>query len=89
MSALVYNNNEVINLGISYNKLFVLMEQKNIKKYHLRQQGIHAAVMDKLVKSKNVDISTIEKLCKLLDCQPGDILEYVPDEENAEESTED
>lgn len=52
------------------------MEKKGIKKYDLRKQGIHAAVMDKLVKNKNVDISTIDKLCKLLNCQPGDILEY-------------
>lgn len=66
-------------MAINYRKLFELMEQKQIKKYHLRQQGIHAAVMDKLVKNKNVDISTIDKLCKLLDCQPGDILEYTPD----------
>lgn len=68
-------------MGISYKKLFALMEEKKIKKYHLRQQGIHAAVMDKLVKGKNVDISTIDKLCRILQCQPGDILEYVPDEE--------
>ena len=68
-------------MAIIYNKLFLLMESKSIKKYHLRQQGIHAAVMDKLVKNKNVDISTIDKLCKVLDCQPADILEYVPDKE--------
>lgn len=67
-------------MAINYNKLFKLMEQKNIKKYHLRQQGIHAAVMDKLVKNKNVDVSTIDKLCKLLDCQPGDIMEYVKED---------
>lgn len=77
-------------MAINYRKLFELLEQKHMKKYHLRQQGIHAAVMDKLVKNKNVDISTIDKLCKLLDCQPGDILEYTPDdittiEENSDE----
>lgn len=68
-------------ISINYNKLFESMKNKNIKKYHLRQQGIHAAVMDKLVKNKNVDITTINKLCNLLDCQPGDILEYVPDDD--------
>ncbi len=68
-------------MAINYKKLFALMEQRKVKKYHLRQQGIHAAVMDKLIKNKNVDISTIDKLCKLLDCQPGDILEYTPDSE--------
>lgn len=70
-------------MAINYKKLFKLMEQKQIKKYHLRQQGIHAAVMDKLIKNKNVDISTIDRLCKLLDCQPGDILEYTSDNENS------
>ena len=32
-------------------------------------------------KAKAVRFSTLEALCKALDCQPGDILEYVPDEE--------
>ncbi len=34
-------------------------------------------------KAKAVRFSTLEGICKALDCQPGDILEYVPDE-NAE-----
>ncbi len=29
-------------------------------------------------KAKAVRFSTLEKLCEVLDCQPGDILEYVP-----------
>ena len=31
-------------------------------------------------KAKAVRLSTLENLCKALECQPGDILEYVPDE---------
>lgn len=31
-------------------------------------------------KAKAVRFSTLEALCRALDCQPGDILEYVPDE---------
>ncbi|MDE5885912.1 MAG: helix-turn-helix transcriptional regulator [Oscillospiraceae bacterium] len=68
-------------MAIVYNKLFTFLDEQGIKKYHLRQQGIHAAVMDKLVKNSNVDISTINKLCKLLNCQPSDIMEYIPDDE--------
>ncbi|RYY41606.1 MAG: transcriptional regulator [Chitinophagaceae bacterium] len=30
-------------------------------------------------KAKAVRFSTLEALCKALDCQPGDILEYVPE----------
>lgn len=32
-------------------------------------------------KARALKISTLAKLCKALDCQPGDILEYVEDEE--------
>ncbi len=32
-------------------------------------------------KAKAVRFSTLEKLCEVLNCQPGDILEYRPDEE--------
>ena len=32
-------------------------------------------------KAKAIRFSTVESICKALDCQPGDILEYVPDEE--------
>ena len=31
-------------------------------------------------KAKAVRFSTLEAICKALGCQPGDILEYVPDE---------
>ena len=33
-------------------------------------------------KAKAVRFSTLEAICDALDCQPGDILEYVPDEED-------
>ena len=32
-------------------------------------------------KAKAVRFSTLEAICKVLDCQPGDILEFVPDGE--------
>ena len=32
-------------------------------------------------KARAVRFSTLEAICKALDCQPGDILEYVPDGE--------
>lgn len=34
-------------------------------------------------KAKAVKLTTMEGLCKALDCQPGDLLEYVPDKEGA------
>jgi len=61
------------------------MEQKDINKHFLRLNGFNSKVVDRLVKGTHVNTSTIERLCALLDCQPGDIMEYVPDEwESAE-----
>lgn len=34
--------------------------------------------------AKAVRFSTLEALCKALDCQPGDILEYRPEEEDGD-----
>ncbi len=36
-------------------------------------------------KAKAIRFTTLEAICRALDCQPGDILEYVPDEEAASE----
>lgn len=33
-------------------------------------------------KAKAVKVSTIEELCRILKCQPGDLMEYVEDEED-------
>lgn len=32
-------------------------------------------------KAKAVRLTTLDSICRALDCQPGDILQYVPDEE--------
>ena len=35
-------------------------------------------------KAKAIRFSTLESICKALDCQPGDILEYINDRQNEE-----
>ncbi|SIS46016.1 helix-turn-helix domain-containing protein [Salimicrobium flavidum] len=35
-------------------------------------------------KAKAIRFSTLERICEVLECQPGDILEYVADEEETE-----
>lgn len=35
-------------------------------------------------KAEAIRIDTLDKICRALDCQPGDILEYVPEEEKEE-----
>ena len=35
-------------------------------------------------KARAIRFSTLEELCRALDCQPGDLLEYVPEDGTAE-----
>ena len=68
-------------MSISYNKLFQLMAKKGIKKVDLRTKyGLNPKTVDSLVKGKSVTMDTIITLCKILDCQPGDLVEYIPDD---------
>lgn len=65
--------------SISYKKLFVLMDNKNIKKRDLRETyKISPTIISRLNNNSNVAIDTIMYLCEILDCQPGDIVEYIP-----------
>lgn len=64
---------------ISYNKLFRLMKDRSIKKVDLRKYGFSPTIVNRLVTNSNVNVSTIIRLCEIIDCQPGDIMEYIPD----------
>lgn len=64
-------------MPIKYEKLFRLLESRGLSAtYWLRQNGVHPSTVNKLRKGERVNTDTIALLCKILDCQPGDILEY-------------
>lgn len=64
-------------MTIKYGKLFNLLESRgHSATYWLRQNGVHPATVNKLRKNERVNTDTIGLLCRLLDCQPGDIMEY-------------
>ncbi|MCL2053852.1 MAG: helix-turn-helix transcriptional regulator [Oscillospiraceae bacterium] len=67
-------------MGISYKKLWHLLLDKEMNKSRLRESGIHSATIAKMNKGKAISTKTIEEICRLLDCQPGDIMEYVADD---------
>lgn len=63
---------------ICYYKLFDMLNRKNIKKTALLNV-ISSASLAKLSKNQNVHMTTILKICLYLECQPGDIMEFLPD----------
>ena len=65
---------------ISYKKLFLLMEEREISKEKLKiETGMSSATMAKLAKNEEVSMATIQTLCAYFDCQPGAILSYDKD----------
>jgi Predicted transcriptional regulator len=60
----------------------VMLARRKMSSGELAQRvGITAANLSilKTGKAKAIRFSTLEALCKALDCQPGDLLEYRPD----------
>lgn len=66
---------------IRYNKLFALLAMRGMMKKDLLTI-VSSPVVAKLGKNEGVSIDTIDKICELLDCQPGDIMEYVPEKKD-------
>ncbi|WP_417590170.1 helix-turn-helix domain-containing protein [Owenweeksia hongkongensis] len=63
--------------------LDVVLAQRKMKVKDLAEEiGLSVVNLSilKQSKAKAVRFTTLEAICKALDCQPGDILEYVPDE---------
>jgi len=76
---------------IVYDKLFDLLARRHRSATAwLRKNGIHANTVDKLRKNQQIRTDTIDRLCELLSCQPGDIMAYIatPEGETAQEGSQ-
>lgn len=70
---------------IKYYKLFDLLNRKGLKKTDLIEiAGITSPTIAKLSKGAVITSETIDKICKGLNCQPGDIMEYTEEIQNNE-----
>lgn len=66
---------------IRFDKLWIIMKQKNVSTYQLREQcGIDSKTIRRLKANENTETKTLNKLCAVLDCKLEDIAEYVKDE---------
>ena len=61
---------------LSYAKLWLLLESRGMKRTDLKEV-ISGNTLAKLGKNETISSTVIEKICRFLDCQPGDIMEYV------------
>ena len=64
-------------MAVSYNGLWTLLIDKNMKKMDLIDQvGISSSTLAKMSKGEAVSMSILEKICDKLDCDFGDIINY-------------
>ena len=71
-------------MAVSYNKLWKLLIDKNMKKKELGEAaGISNSLIAKLGKNENVTVDVLVRICSALDCGIDDIMELVPDNRQA------
>lgn len=69
-------------MAINYDKLFALMKEKGLTTYRIRKENIiPQGTLQHLRHGTPVSTATIDTLCRVLGCQPGDLLEYTEDKE--------
>lgn len=67
---------------ISYDGLWRIMKEKGISQYALiKKYNVSPAQITRLKRNESVSTHTIEMFCRILDCEVGDIMRYVRDEE--------
>ena len=67
-------------MRISYNKLWKMLIDKNMKKSDLKEKaGISSASLAKLGKGDNITTDVLLKICVALDCSLEDIMETIKD----------
>jgi len=66
---------------IVYDKLWKTMKAKGISQYKLiREYGVSSGQLDRIRKGENVNVYTLDTLCRILECNIEDIIEYRKDE---------
>lgn len=69
-------------MRISYNRLWKLLIDKNLKKKDLMERcSISSASVAKLTKGDNITTDVLLRICEGLDCDFADIMQVIPDEE--------
>lgn len=65
-------------MAVSYNKLWKLMIDQDLNKTQLKDKAQFSTnAVAKLGKNEAVSMETLEKICRTLNCDVGDIMEFV------------
>jgi len=69
---------------MEYAKLFDKMKEKGLTTYKIRKQKVLSEqTLQHIREGKPIKTDMLCRLCYALECQPGDIMEYIPSPEDA------
>ena len=60
-----------------YSPLWETMRNRGVSQYQLLKAGIDNKMLDSLKKNKNITMVTLEKLCRIIDCSPNDVVRFL------------
>jgi len=67
-------------MTFSYNPLWKILIDKGMTKEQLRQAlNLSPSTVAKMGKGENISLEVVGRICSYLNCQPGDIMEYIHD----------
>ena len=67
-------------MAISYNKLWKLLIDKGMNKTELgKAAGVSTSTISKLSKNETINMESMMKICRVLDCNIGDIVDMMDD----------
>ena len=76
-------------MTVSYNKLWKLLIDKKMSKAELRRAtGISPNTMTKMNQDEYVALSVLSKICKALNCDIGDVVEFLNDSKEGKKREE-
>ena len=72
---------EVSAMKVSYKKLWVMCAEREMSKAELRKRaGISPATFTKMRKNQEVALSVLLKIAEVMDCNAGDIMDFLHDD---------
>ena len=61
---------------IIYEKLWEKMKEEKVSQYRLHKEGLSHSTLTRLKRNEVVSTETIDRLCRILECNVEDIMEY-------------
>ena len=75
-------------MAISYNRMWKLLVDKKMSKADLRKAAdIAPNTMTKLRRDEPVNLAILGRICDVLNCDYGDLMQYVPEENTNDQKT--